>query len=61
MQLLLSVCASCACALPSLQHAMQGCKPQSVKSCGPRVLPFHVLRFINAQDVSFAPVSYKEG
>lgn len=63
-QLLLTICAGCACALPSLQHAMQGCKPQSVKSCGPRALAFHVLRFTNAdlrQDVSFAPVSYKVG
>lgn len=40
-QLLLTICASCASAVSSLHHAMQGCKPQSVKSCGATSAPIH--------------------
>lgn len=38
-QLLQSICAGCALALTSLQCAERGCKPQSVKSRGPRRAP----------------------
>lgn len=38
-RLLQSICAGCALALTSLQCAERGCKPQSVKSRGPRRAP----------------------
>lgn len=60
-QLSLSICAGRASSLPSLQHAVQGCKPQSVKSCGPWALRFTNSKACHAKCQFCTCVLHKEG